>query len=548
MNILAVIPARGGSKGIPRKNVRLLNNQPLISYTIQKALASSHDLDVCVSTDDLEIAQIARNYGAKVMNRDSQLAQDAVTLDPVIYDAYQRMEAQENQSYDLIVTLQPTSPLLEVETLDQAISKIINEESIDSIISVVNDPHLAWKEEKGSIVPAYEKRLNRQELPNHYVETGAFLITRKSSISKDSRLGETVDVFVVNEEESVDIDTIQDWWLAEKEISKKNILIRVEGNRQIGLGHIYRGLALGYNLIDHSFHFVVSESSDIGIEKLAKSFFPYTVIQSDQDVIDIIHEKEIDIMVNDMLDTDRDYIQKLKDTGVRVVNFEDLGPGADLADAVVNDLYMQNNRGDHFYWGSDYYIIRDEFVLTPDITFKEKVDKVLVIFGGVDPSNLTYKVMENLKEIQHIDGVNFTFVIGPGYQWSEDLKALAKDLPFDVEILQDVQAMAQVMKDADLAVSSQGRTMLELASLAIPTVLLAQNKRELTHEFGYLENGFINLGLGAKLDGTTIAKTLSWLIETPQIRQQMHEQMKASDLTNGMKRVLSIILDEPRPH
>lgn len=92
--VLAVIPARGGSKGIPRKNVRLMHGKPLIYYSIQNALACSYIDDVVVSSDDEEILSIAAMYGAKAMNRNSALAQDAVTLDPVIYDAVLRMEQE----------------------------------------------------------------------------------------------------------------------------------------------------------------------------------------------------------------------------------------------------------------------------------------------------------------------------------------------------------------------------------------------------------------------------------------------------------------------
>ncbi|MDK6814897.1 hypothetical protein QP363_13080, partial [Corynebacterium sp. UMB6689] len=82
--------------------------------------------------------------------------------------------------------------------------------------------------------------------------------------------------------------------------------------------------------------------------------------------------------------------------------------------------------------------------------------------------------------------------------------------------------MSDYMNKSDIAVSSQGRTMLELAAMGVPTILLAQNERELTHEFGYLSNGFMNLGLGQAIDSQSIGRTLNWLIETPQIRQQMH--------------------------
>jgi spore coat polysaccharide biosynthesis predicted glycosyltransferase SpsG len=103
--------------------------------------------------------------------------------------------------------------------------------------------------------------------------------------------------------------------------------------------------------------------------------------------------------------------------------------------------------------------------------------------------------------------------------------------------------MSKFIKSSDLAISSQGRTMFELASLGVPTILIAQNERELHHEFGDLENGFINLGLGTKVDKKTIYETLNLLINSVSIRKQMHQRMIEIDFTSGVKNCLKIILD-----
>lgn len=143
MQILAVIPARGGSKGIPRKNIRLLNGKPLISYAIQNALNSKFITHVFVSTDSEEIAEISRQYGARVIMRGEELSSDMVTLDPVIFDGMLKAESTEKTAFDYVITMQPTSPLLSVETLDKGIAYCI-EGGYDTVISSVNKPHLSW--------------------------------------------------------------------------------------------------------------------------------------------------------------------------------------------------------------------------------------------------------------------------------------------------------------------------------------------------------------------------------------------------------------------
>ena len=143
MRIIAVIPARGGSKGIPRKNLRLINGQPLISYAIRNALESRYITSVFVSTDSDEIAYEAEQCGAEVVRRDESISNDVTTLDPVIYDAVLKAEAAKRCTFDAVVTMQPTSPLLRLQTLDGAIESFLKDGS-DTVISVVNKPHLAW--------------------------------------------------------------------------------------------------------------------------------------------------------------------------------------------------------------------------------------------------------------------------------------------------------------------------------------------------------------------------------------------------------------------
>ena len=243
-----------------------------------------------------------------------------------------------------------------------------------------------------------------------------------------------------------------------------------------------------------------------------------------------------------MLDTEEEYIKLCKSTGVRVINFEDLGQGAKLADAVINDLYDKKNELSNHYWGSEYYCIRDEFLLAKPSEFRECVEEVLVIFGGTDPCNLTQRLFDVIQMIGN-DKIHYTFILGMGYKMTNELIEKSKSLKLKIDFIQDVKLMTEYMGKADIAISSQGRTMLELASMGVPTILMAQNKREQHHEFGYLQNGFINLGLGSEVEDGTIKQTLLWLINSPQIRKQMKEQMKKKDLKQGIERVKNIILN-----
>ena len=168
------------------------------------------------STDSDEIAYVVGLKDAQIVKRPAYLAEDHVTLDPVIHHAVDSVEKAEQCTFDIILTL-PTSPLLSRTTLHAALSRFIEQADVDSLISVIDDRHLCWTKQGESFVPAYQARVNRQQLPANYKETGAFFMTRRQWLSPNSRLGKKVSVFEVPSSEAIDIDHASDWWVAEKD-------------------------------------------------------------------------------------------------------------------------------------------------------------------------------------------------------------------------------------------------------------------------------------------------------------------------------------------
>ena len=542
LSTLAVIPARGGSKGIPRKNMRLMGGKPLIQYAIQTALSCEYIDIVAVSTDSEEIASFASQFDTVlVVNRDSELAKDAVTLDPVIYDAVRKCENKLSCRFDTVVTMQPTSPLLSCNTLSNALGYFA-EKNFDSLISVVNSPHLSWTENsKGAVVPEYEKRLNRQQLPPRYLETGAFLIAHRDSITPESRLGSTVGVFETPECEAIDIDTREDWVVCEALLSRKKIVFRVDGYSQLGMGHIYRALTLAYSLVNHDILFICNKKYKEGIQKLRSANMHVLEISGNADLLEWLKGNRPDIFVNDCLDTTPEYINSIRPFVGRFVSFEDLGEGAYLADAVVNEIYETDSNLPHVYTGKQYVCLRDEFLTNHPKEFSDTVERVLVMFGGTDPLDLTRRVRKAAQAYNaNHPHVHFDFILGGGYS-HEPLTSIKSS---DISVIQDVLRVSDYMKMADLAFSSQGRTTFELASMGVPTIVLAQNKREQLHTFAQMNNGFINLGLGSEVSDEDILSTLEWLIKSTSIRKEMRALMLRNDLQSGIKRVQRIILGE----
>lgn len=542
-NVLAVIPARGGSKGIPKKNIRLLNGKPLIFYVITTALSCEEIDDVYVSTDDGEIAEVARNYGAEVIIRNGELAEDHVTLDPVIYNALSVIEKQKRVSYDYVITLQPTSPLLTLGTLSSAIKTIIASD-YDCMISVVNKPCLSWaRDENGGVMPNYIRRLNRQQLPPDYKETGAFIISKRQIVNETSRISGKVSIFEIPEAESVDIDDTNDWIVAENALKRKKIVFRVDGYDLLGMGHIYNCITLAYSLIEHDVLFVISSRSIEGIRKIKQTFFPYEVINDDSEIDRVVSGFRPDIWVNDCLDTAEDYIRHLKSMIPKVISIEDLGDGTRYADAVINALYTEDDlKGDNIFSGWRYVCLRDEFQLEIPIEFHDEVKTVLIMFGGTDPSNMTKMVYDIILSLaDNYPDVRFVFITGIGYDCERN--GIVTNEEKRTYIYPDVERVTKYMKEADLAIISQGRTIFEIAAMGIPSIVLSQNEREASHRFATMRHGFINLGVGSQIDPKLIGNTLHWLITTKVVRKSMHEMMIKYPLREGLERVKQIILE-----
>lgn len=542
MKILVVIPVRGMSKGIPRKNIRLMHGVPLMVYGIRTALSlkQRYDVDVVVDTEDTEIAEIAVQYGAETVMRPEELAGDDVTLDPVIYHALCECEKRYEIRYGIVITMQATSPTLKENTLQQAVEEFMHCHA-DTMISAVNDPHLSWKYQEGRLVQGYEQRLNRQQLPAHFRETGGFLITKRSCVTGTGRIGQSITVYELPESEAVDIDTDFDWKLCESILSSKRIILRADGEENLGMGHIYRCLSIAYHLTGHEILFVTRRQYLLGINKLKESFFPIKLIDNNEEIYSVIEEFHADIVVNDILDTEKDYILGLRERVSRIVNFEDRGEGAVYADCVINALYPEKGRS-NIYNGFKYFFIRDEFLTAMPKKFSEAVKNIVVLFGGSDPSDLTRKTYGILQEIadEHPE-IEFHIITGFGYKYKNEV---LDDAEHHIYVHNNVKCVSKYLAEADLALTSQGRTIYELACMGVPSIVLAQNSRELEHIFASIANGFINLGIGRDQENETIRATIEWMLKTPNVRREMHELLLEKNFKQGQEQVIRLILGD----
>lgn len=224
MKILGIITARGGSKGVPGKNIKLLGNLPLLGYTANAACQSKLVHKTILSTDDAEIIQVAKQFKIEVpFVRPEHLATDTATSIAVVQHAVEFME-NKGEFYDAICLLQPTSPFREKGFIDAAIQKFIHAKT-DSLISVLPvpheyNPHWTFEEnQNGTLkIATGEERIisRRQELPKAYHRDGSIYITKTEVIKKGSFYGDSMGFIENNPDFYVNIDTLKDWEIAEK--------------------------------------------------------------------------------------------------------------------------------------------------------------------------------------------------------------------------------------------------------------------------------------------------------------------------------------------
>jgi len=229
LKILSIIPARGGSKGVTKKNIRLMAGKPLIFYSIEAGLKSEYIDRVVVTTENIEISKIAERYGAEVIKRPEKLAKDDTPSPPVYKHAIRFLEKNKQYKPDIIVVLQPPTPLRTVEDIDSCIRKLIKEKC-DSVITLRKVEHpVHWMvkiDKNGKVYKYFELNeiKRRQDAADVYMPNGAVFVTWYDIFMKYCTMrGPDTRAIIMPQERSIDIDTELDFFIAEKLMDKKKV-------------------------------------------------------------------------------------------------------------------------------------------------------------------------------------------------------------------------------------------------------------------------------------------------------------------------------------
>jgi spore coat polysaccharide biosynthesis predicted glycosyltransferase SpsG len=520
-NLLVVIPAIKKNAVIPDQLIKKLNGITLIQRAINTALELTTRDNILIITDSAEISLISeRNNIEYYKNPTLSLNSDNI-LNSVI-------EIVTHKAQNNILLYRANTPLVDSSILQEAYKTFLSD--TDIILTSV-------KKEKRKLLKLENSILTLINHDDYFEELKAFHIFSKITVQKKA-----YKPYIIESEKSIEIESYQDWWVCEKVLQRKKIIFNVIGSIEIGMGHIYHSLALAHEITDHEIIFVCNRQYEVAVDAIAS--MDYKVIATDNTLKTIL-QLNPDLVINDILDTEEDYITALKQHHIKVVNFEDLGNGSSYADLVFNELYdIPQCSGENYCWGYEYLALRDEFYEAIPHRFVEDIKEVLITFGGTDQNNLTLLTLEAIVNICDQNNIKINIVCGSAYGYKADLENYLQQLKYkNISITFASGVISKIMEKTQLAISSNGRTVYELADMNIPSIIISHHEREATHCFATLEKGFVNLGVINHEIQKRIQKKFEKLVEDSDYRKLLFMNIQRYSFRENKQKVVRKILE-----
>lgn len=525
-----IIPAIKKNAVIPDQLVKKLAGITLIQRALDTANALVPGKDIYVVTDSEEITLICQRNGV-CFHYDKSLRINSTD----ILRELKFFIGKQAEFYDHILIYRASSPLVNHQDIQNGYDLFIKKKA-DILVTLKKQQQRIWREGNGQP----DQLICNEGTETVLIEVKSFLILKSTVLNDDCVQRKVVPYYL--DDKAIDINGYQDWWICEKLLRQKRIVFVVTGYPVVGLGHVYRALTLAHEITDHRIEFLCTRASELAVKRIAEKDY-HTVLQTGSLLEDVL-VLEPYLVINDILDTDADYIHGLQNAGVKVVNFEDAGLGAEHADLVVNALFFpDSDLPEKYLYGAQYFCLRDEFIDVDKSQFHKTVKNLLITFGGTDPQNYTLKTLCSVAEICERNRIKIFVVTGPGYLHRAELETYFHNNPNDrIEYIHQTGMMSAIMQQCDLAISSAGRTVYELAHMRVPAVILAQHTREHTHTFARPENGFEYLGVMDDFDTGRLRDCLLRLLDSG-YRRTLYDRMKQFHFGRNKKKVIRKILE-----
>jgi len=550
--VLCVVPARGGTDTVPYLNIKRLGDRPLIAHTIEAAKGSAFIDRTVVSTDDERVAEVAREHGAEVpFLRPVELARDIPSLKPVIAHAVSEVETSVERA-DVVVVLQATSPFRTASTIDTMVEKLLSEK-LDTVVSVTEDRTLTWKANDGLLVPLFGREGRRELLPPVYKENGAVVVLQRAVLDSESRFGERVGFHVLNKRAGFTVYDLEDFWMAERLLAQPRILFRVDGGASLGMGHVYRSLAIADALRKTSraeIAFLMTADHAEGLVTVSRFGYPARIARDArlETYIDHIRDFAPAILINDLPIVGRDLLDALSHLGTTTVNLvdtlDDLERAEHYAQVIVSVMHEDRETPEGFYGGPAYAILRSHFQ-GREKDLRDRPRLVLLSFGGSDPQGATLKAASALQALPA--EIEIVAVAGPAFPYRTEFERLAASLPRKVPLINEAGGhIADLMLEADVVVGSGGMSVYELAALGTPGIVLGQNAREEKRMREFARHGTLEyLGLASEVDEATLRAAVDRLLGDVGRRREMSARGRALVDGMGAARAAELVLSAP---
>lgn len=525
-----VIPAIKKNAVIPDQLIKKMAGITLMERALNTARAVLGGEHIIVVTDSQEISLMCERAGVGFRyNKDFHVG----GLD--IVHALRHVLEELTQSYENIIIYRASCPLLTWVDIDDAWHNFLAEQA-DSLVTVKSVRQRIWEHSNGTIDALLDDAGESSLL---YMESKALIILKSSALTA-GKMGRTIPYFL--NDRALEINSYQDWWICERLLMRRHVVFVVAGYPAIGMGHIYRALMLAHEISEHRITFLCTRESELAVTSITARDHK-TVMQQGDDLAAEVLALNPDLVINDILNTDTAYMAPLKKAGLRIVNFEDEGPGALLADYVINALYEEKLHDPRFCYGPRFFCLRDEFAGAERNTFRPQVGTVLVTFGGTDSTDFTRRTLDIIEPLCRTRDICIRVVAGPGYAHSAALAAHIAVLgnPL-VEFTNTTNVMSRMMEGADLAICSAGRTVYELAHMRVPALVVAHHQREAQHSFARAHNGFAYLGIMHKLTDNKLRTVFERMLE-PARRKRLFDRQNRFTFARNKKHVLRIMLD-----
>jgi spore coat polysaccharide biosynthesis predicted glycosyltransferase SpsG/CMP-N-acetylneuraminic acid synthetase len=523
---------------VPYLNIKRLGDLPLLAHTLLAAREASSIDAVVVSTEDPRVAEVARAHEVRVLERPAELARDIPSLKPVIVHAVRELERAEER-IDVVVVLQATSPFRGAEAVEQAVTRLV-EGGFDSVVSVTEDRTLNWRAEGETLRPLFEKEGRRDDQPPVYKENGAVVTLRRGVLDAPTRFGDRVGFLVLDKRAGFTVHDLEDFWMAERLLRTPRILFRCDGGAELGMGHVFRSLAIADALREGSraeIAFLMTGEHGEGIRSVSREGYPVRVAGDGRLETYLEHIRDFSpaILINDLPHLPDGYLRALAQIGATTVNLvdslDDLERTEQYKQVVVSVMSEERETPEHFYGGPEFAILRSHFQ-GREKELRERPRLVLLSFGGSDPQRLTLLAARALAGLPA--EVELLAVAGPAFSWRREFEALAARLGRKLPLINEAGGhIADLMLEADLVVCSGGMSVYEVAALGTPAVVLAQNAREDARMRSFAHHGSIEyLGLGTEVGEAALAAAVRGLLEDPERRRAM--SVKGRALVDGL--------------